>query len=256
MDHTQIQDAVGVLSKIVEASCYVSKERFDLAAKVKYNIDDPQRLDRLYGLYNKACQTIRLFEREELKQELFLAVDIALAAYPGPTAFYKHVPALAGYGDNSKDLRKYFYVTEGDIVHEAEVNLRDATSIHLLSELLDREDVQLWDVVPYLGELKRNDKDKRVPYFEGDIVFLYGDPGDRFFYDYYRTDAGVYIATDEGWRKLQYVPHRGYLGKDGEPEYENDNHYTDHEIEDNGRGFRFVGNIHKHPGVLVDRGEE
>lgn len=30
MDHTQIQDAVGVLSKIVETSRYVSKERFDL----------------------------------------------------------------------------------------------------------------------------------------------------------------------------------------------------------------------------------
>lgn len=254
MDHTQIQDAVGVLSKIVETSRYVSKERFDLAAKVKFDIDDPKRLDRLYGLYNKACQAIHLFEREELKQELFLAVDIALAAYPGPTAFYKYVPALAGYGDNSKDLRKYFYVTEGDNLHEAEVNLRDAASIHLLSELLDREDVELRGVVPYLGELKRNDNDKRVPYFEGDIVFLYGDPGDRVFYDYYRTDAGVYIATDEGWRKLQYVRGRGYLGKDGEPEYENDNHYTDYKIEDHGRGFRFVGNIHKDSGVLVDRG--
>lgn len=252
MDHKQIQDAVGVLSKIVETSHYVSKERFDLAAKVRFDIDDPKRLDRLYGLYNKACQAIHLFEREDLQQELFLAVDIALAAYPGPTAFYKDVPALAGCNDNSKDLRKYFYVIEGDIVHEAEVNLRDAASVHLLSELLNREDVEFKYVVPYLGELEHNNNDKRVPYFEGDIVFLYGDPEDRIFYDWYCTDAGVYLATDKGWRKLQYVPHRGYLGKDGEPEYENDNHYTDHKIEDHGRGFRFVGNIHKDPAVLID----
>ena len=53
-----------------------------------------------------------------------------------------------------------------------------------------------------------------------------------------------------------YVPHRGYLGKDGEPEYENDNHYTDHKIEDHGRGFRFVGNIHKDPAVLIDPQED
>lgn len=253
MDHRQIQDAVGILSKIVETSHYVSKERFDLAAKVKFNLDDEKRLDRLYGLYNKACQAIHLFEREDLQQDLFLAVDIAEAAWPGKTVFYKHVPGLENKSDSFVDKRKYFYSIEGEsAVREAEINLRDAVSLHLLSELLERKDVELQSVVACLGELHRSGEEKRYQYYDGDIVFLYGDPGDRVFYDWYRTDAGVYLATDEGWRKLQYVRGRGYLGMDGEPWYENDNHYTDHKIEDLGRNFRFVGNIYKDPAVLID----
>lgn len=255
MDHNLILNATSVLSRIVKTSHYVSKERFDLAAKVKFNLEDPKRLDRLYGLYNKACQALHLFEHEDLQEDLFLACDIAEAAFPGETVFYKHIPGLENKSDSFVDRRKYFYSIEGEVaVREAEINLRDAVSLHLLSELLERKDVELQSVVAYLGELHRYGEEKRHPYYDGDIVFLYSDPGDRVFYDWYRTDAGVYLATDEGWRKLQYVPHRGYLGKDGEPEYENDNHYTDYKIEDHGRGFRFIGNIHKDSGVLVDRG--
>lgn len=257
MDHKQIQNAVGILSKIVETSHYVSKERFDLAARVRFNLDDEKRLDRLYGLYNKACQAIHLFQHEDLQEDLFLAVDIAMAAWPGKTVFYKRIPGLENKSDSFVDRRKYFYSIEGETtVREAEINLRDAVSLHLLSELLERKDVELKSVVTYLGELNRNRENKRHPYYDGDVVFLYGEPGDRVFYDWYRTDAGVYLATDEGWRKLQYVRGRGYLNKEGEPEYENDNHYTDYKIEDLGRNFRFVGNIYKDPAVLIDPEED
>lgn len=257
MNHNLIVNATSVLSKIVETSHYVSKERFDLAAKVKLDIDDPERLDRLYGLYNKACQSLHLFQNEDLQKDLFLAVDIAMAAWPGKTVFYKHVPGLENKSDSFVDRRKYFYSIEGETaVREAEVNLRDAVSLHLLSELLERKNVELQSVVAYLGELHRDGEEKKYPYYDGDIVFLYGDPGDRVFYDWYRTDAGVYLATDEGWRKLQYVRGRGYLNKDGEPEFENDNHYTDYKIEDLGRNFRFVGNIYKDPAVLIDPEED
>lgn len=257
MDHNLILNATSVLSRIVEASHYVSKERFDLAARVKFDIDDPKRLDRLYGLYSKACQAIHLFQHEDLQEDLFLAVDIAMAAWPGKTVFYKHVPGLENKSDSFVDQRKYFYSIEGeDVVREAEVNLRDAVSLHLLSELLERKDVELQSVVARLGELHRDGEEKRYQYYDGDIVFLYGDPGDRVFYDWYRTDSGVYLATDEGWRKLQYVRGRGYLNKEGEPEYENDNHYTDYKIEDLGRNFRFVGNIYKDPAVLLDPEED
>ena len=257
MDHNLILNATSVLSRIVETSHYVSKERFDLAAKVRFNLDDEKRLNRLYGLYNKACQSLHLFQNEDLQQDLFLAVDIAMAAWPGKTVFYKHVPGLENKSDSFVDRRKYFYSIEGEVaVREAEVNLRDAVSLHLLSELLERKDVELQSVVAYLGELHRSEEEKRYQYYDGDIVFLYSDPGDRVFYDWYRTDAGVYLATDEGWRKLQYVRGRGYLNKDGEPEYENDNHYTDYKIEDLGRNFRFVGNIYKDPAVLIDPKED
>lgn len=263
MDHNLILNATSVLSRIVKTSHYVSKERFDLAAKVKFNLEDPKRLDRLYGLYNKACQALHLFEHEDLQEDLFLAVDIAMAAWPGKTVFYKHVPGLENKSDSFVDKRKYFYSIEGEaIVREAEINLRDAVSLHLLSELLECKDVELKSVVTYLGELQRSGERRRdgqdvvYPYYDGDIVFLFGDPGDRVFYDWYRTDAGVYIATDEGWRKLQYVRGRGYLNKDGEPEYENNNHYTDYKFEDLGRNFRFVGNIYKDPAVLIDTEED
>lgn len=257
MDHNLILNATSVLSRIVETSHYVSKERFDLAARVRFNLDDEKRLDRLYGLYHKACQAIHLFEREDLQQDLFLAVDIAEAACPGKTVLYKHIPGLENKSDSFVDKRKYFYSIEGEAaVCEAEINLRDAVSLHLLSELLERKNVELKSVVACLGELHRDGEEKRYRYYDGDIVFLYGNPTDRVFYDWYRTDAGVYLATDEGWRKLQYVRGRGYLNKEGEPEYENDNHYTDHKFEDSGRNFRFVGNIYKDPAVLIDPEED
>ena len=256
MDFEKIKFGVSLFSHINEMSHYVTKERFDLAAKVKYNLEDEKKLDRLYGLFNQACQALHLFARPDLQSELSLAVNIAEAAYV-KDEIYKFVPSVKDDSEYQKDVRKYFYTVEGsDSVLELIVNLRDAENIILLAELVKRNDVKLRSAVEYLGKLRSGRQDKEYPYFEGDIVFLYGDPTDRVFYDWYRTDAGVYLATNEGWRKLQYVRGRGYLGKDGEPEYENDKHFSDYKLEDYGRGFRFVGNIHKDATVLVDKPEE
>lgn len=256
MDFEKIKSSISLFSHINEMSRYVTKERFDLAAKVKYDIDDEKKLDRLYGLFNQACQALNLFARADLQEELSLAVDIAEAAFV-KDEIYKFVPSVKDDSEYQKDIRKYFYTVEGsDSVLELIVNLRDAENIILLAELIKRNDVKLQSAVEYLGKLRSGRQDKEYPYFEGDIVFLYGDPTDRVFYDWYRTDAGVYLATNEGWWKLQYVRGRGYLGKDGKPEYENDKHFSDYKLEDYGRGFRFVGNIHKDATVLVDKPEE
>lgn len=253
MDYKKIENAVDLLQKVVEMSHYVSKERFDLAARVKFDLEDPKRLDRLYGLFNTACQSIHLFGREDMRQDLMLALDIAEAAYISEDVLYKHVPTVKDNNYQQKDIRRYFYKVKDDkTVHEIDVNLSDAQNLILLAELVRRPEVSLLSVVSCLGDLESRLTDKKILYFDGDIVFVYGSPTDRIFYDWYRSDAGVYLATKEGWRKLQYVRGRGYLNKEGEPEFENEKKYTNYKIHDSGRTFRHVGNIHKDASVLID----
>ena len=73
------------------------------------------------------------------------------------------------------------------------------------------------------------------------------------FHDYYSRggDAGLYMATDKGWRKLLYTPGRGYLDKDGQPQYVDDDHfYSNYMLEASGKAFRYVGNLIAQPDVL------
>lgn len=254
MNYSEIKSAVNLFFSIQKWAEYVSKERFDLAAKVKFDLDDEKVLDRLYGLFNQACRALSLFASETLQEDLEMAVMIAEAAYVehASSKTMPSPPRLDGYS-YKKDCRKYFYTVAGtDKMQEVVINLRDAQNITLLSELLQRPDVKLRSCAEHLGELDIRGQDKKVPYYEGDVVFVYGDPTDRVFYDWYRTDAGVYLATSEGWRKLQYVRGRGYVDKNGEPEFENENRYSEHKISDFGRHCRIVGNIHKELSVLVE----
>lgn len=258
MNYSEIKSAVNLFSSIQKWAEYVSKERFDLAAKVKFDLDDEKVLDRLYGLFNQACRALSLFASETLQEDLEMAVRIAEAAYVehASSKTMPSPPRLDRYS-YKKDCRKYFYTVAGtEDKQEVVINLRDAQNIVLLSELLRRPDVELRSCVEYLGELSIHGRDKKVPYYDGDIVFVYGEPTDRVFYDWYRTDAGVYLATSEGWRKLQYVRGRGYVDKNGEPEFENENRYTEHKINNFGRRFRYVGNIHKDCGVLMEKTEK
>ena len=132
-------------------------------------------------------------------------------------------------------------------------------SIVLFARLIENPDVKIKAVAPYIDsidartlESRGSSGNDRISYFEGDIVFVYGNPTDRIFYSWINSDAGVYVATPDGWKKLLYVPGRGYLDKDGNPEYEDDKNYSDYKISKSGNGYRFVGNIHKDISVLVD----
>lgn len=252
MDFDRIKSSIELLDKINDMSRYVSKERFDLAAKVKYDIDDERRLDRLYGLFNQACKYPLGWTSPDLQDDLALAVNISEAAYHKGSVF-KYLPTVTD--DRTYDRRRYYYTVGGnDTIYEADINLLDSQNIILLAELIKRDDVQFQNVVEYLGELTTaHEREKKYPYYEGDIVFLYGDPTDRVFYDWYRSDAGVYLATADGWRKLQYIRGKGYLNKDSEPEYENENCYTNYKLEASGKSFRIVGNIHKDVSVLIDK---
>ena len=102
--------------------------------------------------------------------------------------------------------------------------------------------------------MNRNSREK-FHYYEGDIYLLYGNPTDRVFYDWTRAkDSGVYVATNKGWRKLLYTPTRGYVERDGDLSFVDDEHfYSDYMLEESGKGFLYVGNIHDDMSVLCER---
>lgn len=259
MELNEINNALSVLENLRRARICISKERFDLTAKVAFGVTAPKRLDVLYGYFNTLEGMNMEYMRKHGKQdEVLLSVAIANAALlERDTLLYKDIPHLEGCNDDfggDDDRRRYFY-TVGDDPKEvlsADVNLADAHNLIMLAELVKRDDVRLVACVPQKGELERGME--RVPYYVGDIVFVYGDPSDRVFYSWYDTDAGVYLATrHDGWRKLLYVPGRGYLDRDGRPEYENDSHFSDYKIDHSGNGWRFVGNIYADDSVLRDR---
>lgn len=259
-----LKAASDTYSRLSRMRSYVSKDRFVFAAKVLFNITEEKRLDRLFGIFS--CMEKFLYRMsvgaEVSVDDIRDAVAIGEAAYVDYESASKHVPSIDEGRYSPKDYRKYYYTVGDDRkdVKELEVNLGDGQNIVLLADLIKREDVRLVSAVRYIDSIEtdrigRNADVKRVRYYDGDIVFVFGDPSDRIFYSWYNSDAGVYLATPDGWRKLLYTPGRGYI-RNGEPDFENDTKYSDYKINKSGNGFRFVGNIHKDAYVLIDREKE
>lgn len=255
-----LKAAADIYSRLSRMRSYVSKERFCFAARIKFNITEEKRLDRLFGIFSTLEKYLyRISVGADVSiEDIQDAVAVGEAAYINYEIASKHIPGIDEGRYSPKDYRKYYYIVGDDRrdVRELEVNLADGQNIVLLADLVRREDIQLVSVVRYLDEIEsdRNLDRKRIRYYEGDIVFVFGDPSDRIFYSWYDSDAGVYLATADGWRKLLYTPGRGYI-RNGEPDFENDKEYSDYKINKSGNGFRFIGNIHKDASVLIDRKE-
>ena len=258
MDYKQITSAIKLFETIQKWASYVSKERFDVAAKVKYNIDNEKHLDRLYGLFNSACKSLSLFAEDKLKKELEMAIGIAEFAYQQGQLNWKGIPSPSHHvSEYRKDYRRYFYKIDKSeqVEQQVDVNFRDPQNIVMLAELLKKPEVTFVEVTEYIDEIEDQDG-KQMKYFDGDIIFVYGQVTNPFFYDWYRSDAGVYLATRRGWRKLKYVRGRGYLDKNGDPEFENELCSSNSKVSDFGRKFRYIGNLYKDNSVLVEPSEE
>lgn len=257
-----IKQAAAEFAHINDICMYVSKERFCFTAKAAFDISDEKTVDRLYGILNTLPVALNRLDRknsEELESLIETAIKIGETAFSNRPVLMKDVPSLPEGRYLSRDIRRYFYTKKGDGIQQIDVNLSDALSIVLFARLIENPDVKIKAVAPYIDsidartlESRSSSGNDRVSYFEGDIVFVYGNPTDRIFYSWINSDAGVYVATPDGWRKLLYVPGRGYLDKNGNPEYEDDKNYSDYKISKTGNGYRFVGNIHKDMSVLMD----
>lgn len=273
MTKEELTQAAKVLHRINQIKSYVSKERFAMVANTRFDISDERKLDVMYGLLNltpKLIAYIAVADDEAAQQTTRIpdyvklipkAIEIAESAYElRPTDWDAgHVPNVEYNHYRKSDKRRYFY-TEGKQTKTIEISLHSREDIILLSELLQREGVYLKGVAEHLGYLegqKTSIADREhIQYFDGDIYFLYGDVTDRIFYDWYSmgNDAGVYVATKDGWRKLLYIPGRGYINKQGEIEYEDDEHfYSDYKLEKSGMKFQYVGNTNFDCAVLMER---
>ena len=273
MTQEELVQAARVLHRISQIKSYVSKERFAMVANTRFGINDERKLDVMYGLLNLTpklityiaiaddegqCQGYRIPDYVKLIPQ---AIEIAESAYElrHPEWCYDNIPAVDHEAYRKRDKRRYFY-KDGDENKTLDVSLCDRSNIILLSELLQREGIRMYGVAEHLGYLegqKTSIADREhIQYFDGDIYFLYGDVTDRIFYDWYScgNDAGVYVATKDGWRKLLYTPGRGYINKQGEIEYEDDDHfYSDYKLEKSGMKFQYVGNTNFDCAVLMER---
>lgn len=275
MDYEELKQAAKVFTRINDIRNYVSKERFDKTAAAKFGIDDERKLDMMYGLLNMTprivfyiandCEEYRKENRFPQYMNLMpKTLEIAEYAYISMSEGYvsNEVPSVEHNDYRKEDRRRYFYSENGE-GKMIDINLGSRSDIVLLSEVLQREGVSLIGVAEHLGYLEgeagRYNREK-FQYYEGDIYFLYGDPTDRVFYDWFSHggDAGVYIATEKGWRKLLYTPGRGYIDRKGNVEYVDDDHfYSNYMLEASGKKFQYVGNIHHDLSVLVDgKGKE
>jgi len=267
MTYEELKQAAAVISHAMKMKCYVSKERFALAALTQFGIDDEKSVDIMYGFF---CRIPDILRRTRAKSEnltekyLPKAIEIAEAAYSltGGDDNDGTVPGINDEGRYySKDRRRYFYRTKDGLDGHADFSLTQRSDIISLARFVERTDIEITGVAYQLdqldtGEVDSNRKRIMVDYYEGDIYFLFGDPTDRIFYDwiFHGDDAGVYVATDKGWRKLLYTPSRGYVGKDGELDFVDDKHfYSNHMLEALGKKYQYVGNIHHSLSVLVER---
>lgn len=275
MTYEELKQACAVLSEVSRWRDYVTKERFCLVAKARFGIEDGELCDVMYGLMQMPLPRLIAYMSIEHNgadggyrmprgwKHMANAVEIMQAANTlRPRDYYDEtyeVPAIdEDHGGYRYDRRRYFY-TRGDDrqMHYADISLTRRDDIALLAELLAENGVVIKGVAHYIesldGQLESNAKRERFDYYDGDCYLLFGNPADRTFYDYFSRgdDAGVYMATDKGWRKLLYTPGRGYLDKDGQPQYVDDDHfYSNYMLEASGKGFRYVGNLIAQPDVL------
>lgn len=266
MNKQDFLSAVAVLQQIGKWQNTVSQERFYRVAEAKFGISE-RDADLLYNLFSTARKHFAYvnteYDKKNMSANLQLALTIAEEAY---RIYHNNgsVPCIpiSQYG---KDLRRYFVAEtqeQGEVKRYAvDVNLHEKASIVLFAELLQRDCIEIKGVTHNLGELKRKERGEEVRtcYYEGDIAFVFGDPSDHFFDCWYRRkDAGVFLATDNGWRKLLYTTGRGYVNKKYEIEYDGDTNYNEHMIQGiaDAKDWRIVGNIHDNMDVLVDKEED
>lgn len=266
MEFKELQVAAQVFNRINSIRSYVTKERFANVAQARFGIDDEDIIDVMYGMLNMTPKMVYYIanfgakDMHEPKRLKYLpkAIEIAESAYSlKPTEWNRNsVLHIEHNIYRREDKRRYFY-TEDDKHLTLDVSMSSRDDLLLLSELLRRE-VKIDGVAEHLGylegELNRNSRE-RFHYFEGDIYLLYNNPTDQVFYDWTRTkDSGVYVATTKGWRKLLYTPTRGYVERDGELSFVDDkDFYSDYMLEQSGKGFLYVGNIHNDMSVLCER---
>lgn len=267
-----VKQAARVFDRINEIRRCITRDRFAEVAKTCFKLTDEHTLDMLYGLLNitpKMIRYIAMFDNLDARKSPWFpkslerlpeAIEIAERAYE----FYKksegkRLPYVE-HDDHYRrqDTRRYFYTDESG-KHSIDINLGSPTHIFMLSKLLE-SGVKINGLAEHLGylegELKASGREK-FQYFEGDIYFLCADPADRIFYSYVDAkDAGVYVATRKGWRKLMYTPTRGYLTLKGELDFVDDKRfYSDYMLEESGKGFLYVGNIHDDCSVLAEEKE-
>lgn len=275
MTYEEVIQAAKIFFRLAKIRNYVSKERFAMMAKTRFGIEEEDEIDVMYGILNVTPRIIGFLAASEEDQSQYTymkgrvkllpkAIEIAEAAYALKPVEWRgdDVPTVERDEYRRKDTRRYFY-TDGDEEKTIDVDMSDRTGIIMLSELLQREGIRMRGVAEHLGYLEgpvnpRGGRDK-IHYFEGDIYFLYGDPTDRMFYDWYSCggSAGVYVATEKGWRKLLYTPGRGYIDKKGNVEYVDDkSFFSNYKLEQAGMGFLYVGNMNYDKRVLREEKKE
>jgi len=269
MTFDDLKQAAQIFNRINRIRSYVTKERFAVVAQTRFGIDEEDLIDVMYGMlhmtprlvYYIANYGVEGIQAPKHMKHLPKAIEIAESAYSLKPKEWNgnSVPHIDHDFYRREDKRRYFY-TDGGKHLTLDVSMSSRDDLLQLSELLRRE-VKIDGVAEHLGylegELNRNSR-KKFHYFEGDIYMLYGNPTDRIFYDWTRAkDAGVYVATANGWRKLLYTPTRGYVERDGELSFVDDKHfYSDYMLEASGKGFLYVGNIYNDMSVLVEKQEE
>lgn len=268
MTYEELKQAAAVISHAKEMKYYVSKERFALAALTQFGIDDEKIVDIMYGFFCRIPDIIQRIAAGEKLTKMYLpkAIEIAEAAYSlrGGDGYDSTVPGIEDEGCYNKDHRRYFYRMKDGQDGHADFSLKQRSDIICLARFVERTDIEITGVAQHLDQLNTGEMDGNrhrimVDYYEGDIYFLFGDPTDRIFYDWYShgDDAGVYVATEKGWRKLLYTPGRGYVGKDGELEFvDGITFYSNYKLEASGKKFQYVGNIHHSLSVLVEKRKE
>lgn len=270
MTFDDLKQAAQIFNRINSVRSYVTKERFAAVAQTRFGIDEEDLIDVMYGMlhmtprlvYYIANYGVEGIQAPKRMKHLPKAIEIAESAYSLKPKDWdgNSVPHIDHEIYRREDKRRYFY-TDGDKHLTLDVSMSSRSDLLLLSELLRRE-VKIDGVAEHLGYLEgelngRNVREK-FHYFEGDIYMLYGNPTDRVFYDWTRAkDAGVYVATAKGWRKLLYTPIRGYVERDGQLSFVDDkNFYSDYMLEASGKGWLYVGNIHNDMSVLVEKQED
>lgn len=162
MTYEEFKGAADVVNRLRMMMGYVSRERFDMVAQLKFDITDDRLLDAMYGMVSSLPRLIWYVAHEgeegvrqpKVLKYLPKALEIVEAAYAVVKRGWRtnDVPVIECDRYRQADRRRYFYLEKAER-RQVDISLGSRSAIILLAELMDRDDVELIGVARHLGYL-------------------------------------------------------------------------------------------------------
>lgn len=223
---------------------YLTKDRFFYYLKAKLALDDKQ-LQKLWELFNEFPKNIY---NKELHESIDSVLQLTLPLIKKFVEVTEHKQYFYNNISENRTKVKLYYVenntesNDNGTTQELIFNYLDSVSLLPYAELMQRKIVVL-GFMKYFDTFNIQNKPE-LEVYDGDFFTT----NDNFWRE---KKSSIYLIQDNKIYRLNYVPGKGYLKSNDEPNIDTDNTYSSYAIT-GCETWSKLGNILKDRNILKD----